>query len=205
MPFSSTFLLTKNLANCNKLRLLSLQCAKRFSTPSATVKRKNVSTKPVNVDILGTWDSRTELPLELESSINHGKPIPQILISRVGTHSIQGRRPYNEDRFVVKELSHNLLYFAVFDGHGGSECADYCYNHMEDHLRFWMERLSLNDIEHAIDAAFLELNNSFARWWAYHGKGMNCFNSPIKTTCSHLFFSQQQCTWNYCYSLHPAQ
>lgn len=172
MPFSSIFLLSKTIANCNKLRLLFSQSAKRLSTqPAAIVKRKNGSSKPVNVDILGTWDSRTELPLELESSINYGKPIPQILISRVGTHSIKGRRPYNEDRFVVKELRPNLLYFAVFDGHGGSECADYCYNHMEDHLNFWLERLGLSDIEHAIDSAFLEVNNSFARWWAYHGKG----------------------------------
>ena len=171
MPFSSTFLLSKTIANCNKLRLLSLQSAKRFSTPSAIVKRNNGPSKPVNVDILGTWDSRTELPLELESSINYGKPIPQIRISSVGTHTIQGRRPYNEDRFVVKELKPHLLYFAVFDGHGGSECADYCYTHMEDHLTFWIERLTLSDLEHAIDAAFLEVNNSFARWWAYHGKG----------------------------------
>uniref|UniRef100_A0A0P6D586 Phosphatase 1K, mitochondrial n=1 Tax=Daphnia magna TaxID=35525 RepID=A0A0P6D586_9CRUS len=170
MNFSSTFLLSKSIANCNKSRLLFLQSAKRFSTHSAIAKHKNGSAKPINVDILGTWDSRTELPLELESSINYGKPIPQILTSSVGTHSIQGRRSYNEDRFVVKELRPNLLYFSVFDGHGGSECADYCYRHMEDHLTFWLDRLSVSDIEHAIDAAFLEVNNSFARWWAYHGK-----------------------------------
>lgn len=172
MNFSSTFLLSKSIANCNKSRLLFLQSAKRFSTHSAIAKHKNGSAKPINVDILGTWDSRTELPLELESSINYGKPIPQILTSSVGTHSIQGRRSYNEDRFVVKELRPNLLYFSVFDGHGGSECADYCYRHMEDHLTFWLDRLSVSDIEHAIDAAFLEVNNSFARWWAYHGKGI---------------------------------
>jgi hypothetical protein len=172
MNFRSPFLLSKSIANCNKLRLLFLQSSKGFSTRSATTtKHKYGSSKTVNVDILGTWDSRTELPLELESSINYGKPIPQILISSVGTHSIQGRRPYNEDRFVAKELRPNLLYFSVFDGHGGSECADYCYSHMENHLTFWLDRLSVNDIEHAIDAAFIELNNSFSRWWAFHGKG----------------------------------
>ena len=173
MPFSSSLFLTKSSATCNKLRLLFLQSVKhQSSTASTSFKRTNVSKKSVNIDVLGTWDSRTELPLELESSINYGKPIPQILISRVGSHSIQGRRPYNEDRFVIKEIRPNLLYFAVFDGHGGSECADYCYNHMEDHLNFWIERLGVNDLEHAIDAAFLEANNSFSRWWAYHGKGL---------------------------------
>lgn len=179
MNFRSTFLLSKSLANCNKLRLLFLQSSKGFSTrPGTTTKHKYGSSKTVNVDILGTWDSRTELPLELESSINYGKPIPQILISSVGTHSIQGRRPYNEDRFVAKELRPNLLYFSVFDGHGGSECADYCSGHMENHLTFWLDRLSVNDIEHAIDAAFIELNNSFSRWWAFHGKGIKSLYSP---------------------------
>ena len=177
MNFRSTFLLSQNIANCNKLRLLFLQPVKRFNTRSASAKHKYGSSKTVNVDSLGTWDSRTELPLELESSINYGKPIPQILISSVGTHSIQGRRPYNEDRFVVKELSSNLLYFSVFDGHGGSECADYCYNHMEDHLTCWLDRLSVSDVEHAIDAAYIELNNSFSRWWAFHGQGKVWFLS----------------------------
>jgi len=62
-----------------------------YSSPLA-VKRKHVSSVKVkNFDILGTWDSRVELPLELESSINLGRPIPQILISAVGSHSVQGR------------------------------------------------------------------------------------------------------------------
>lgn len=181
MPFSSIFHLSNKFANYNKLYVvqrLFLNSAKSFSTPSPTVKRKNGPAKPINVDILGTWDTTNELPLELESSINYGKPIPQIRISSVGTHTIQGRRPYNEDRFVVKELKPNILYFAVFDGHGGSECADYCYTHMEDHLTFWIERLE-NDFEHAIDAAFLEVNNSFSRWWAYHGKGNSTQNKRV--------------------------
>ena len=42
---------------------------------------------------------------------------------------------------------------------------------MEDHLRFWMER-GEKDLQHALDAAFLELNNAFGRWWAFHGKGI---------------------------------
>lgn len=71
---------------------------------------------------------------------------------------------------MVKELRPNLLYFAVFDGHGGSECSEFCYNHMEDHLNFWLDREE-KDLQHAIDAAFLELNNAFGRWWAFNGKG----------------------------------
>jgi len=130
--------------------------------------RMKVSSRTVNVDMLGAWDSKVELPLELESSISYGRPIPKISTAAIGAHSMQGKRSYNEDRFVIKELKPNLLYFAVFDGHGGSECAEYCYNHMEDHLVFWIDRCD-KDFQHVIDAAFLELNNSFGRWWVRNG------------------------------------
>ena len=64
----------------------------------------------------------------------------------------------------MKALRPNLLYFAVFDGHGGSECADYCYHHFEEHLLFWIERGDC-DLQKALDSAFLELNNAYSRWW----------------------------------------
>ena len=53
---------------------------------------------------------------------------------------------------------------------------------MEEHLLFWLERKGgEKDIEKAIDSAFLELNNSFGRWWAYNGKGMHLHN--VHTCC----------------------
>ena len=88
----------------------------------------------------------------------------------MGTEPTFFCRPYNEDRAVVKALRPNLLYFAVFDGHGGSECADYCYHHFEEHLLFWIERGDC-DLQKALDSAFLELNNAYSRWWNSHGKG----------------------------------
>lgn len=59
----------------------------RYSTSHPSLKNS-----PVNFDTLGTWDSKIELPLELEASINYGKPIPKISVSAVGLHSLQGRR-----------------------------------------------------------------------------------------------------------------
>lgn len=139
-----------------------------------------------NFDILGTWDSRVELPLELESSIVHGRPIPKISAHSAGVCTLQGRRSYNEDRHVAAEIRPNLLYFAVFDGHGGSECAEYCSEHMQDHLLFWIER-GEKDLQKVLDAAFLEVNNSFARSWATNGEGMQiiCYLS----ICKFLFLS----------------
>jgi len=146
------------------IRSLHLKTTLQYST-----SRPSLKSRPVNFDILGTWDSRVELPLELEASIDYGKPIPKISASAIGAHTLQGRRPYNEDRIVVKEIRPNLLYCAVFDGHGGSECADFCYNHFEDHLIYWIEREE-GDYQKALDSAFLELNNAFGRWWAYNGQ-----------------------------------
>lgn len=45
----------------------------------------------------------------------------------VSTATDQGKYDYQEDRFVSTELDRKGLYlFAVFDGHGGSRCSEYC-------------------------------------------------------------------------------
>ena len=151
-----------------KLKPIIQNFSVKFFT--SQIKMKKPPLRTFNFDMLGAWDSRVELPLELESSISYGRPIPKISVAAIGAHTMRGKRSYNEDRFVMKELKPNLLYFAVFDGHGGSECANYCYNHMEDHLMFWIDRCE-KDFQHVIDTAFLELNNSFGRWWALNGCG----------------------------------
>jgi len=46
---------------------------------------------------------------------------------RYAVSSIQGWRNTNEDRWVVrKSIAPGVSYFAIFDGHGGSEIAQYC-------------------------------------------------------------------------------
>ena len=156
--------------NFGPISNLQFQKVKLFTSQSKL--KKLPWSRTINVDILGAWDSRVDLPLELESSISYGRPIPKISVASIGAHTVQGLRPYNEDRFVIKELKSNLLYFAVFDGHGGFECAKYCHDHMEDHIRFWIDRRDgEKDFQHVIDSAFLELNNSFGRWWVRNGSG----------------------------------
>ena len=121
MHFSSNFIASIfKRANCSHHLLRSSLQLVNYSTITGVAGRKSSSSNKLkNFDILGTWDSSRELPLELESSISYGTPIPKILTEAIGSHTMQGRRPYNEDRFVIKELRPNLLYFAVFDGHGG--------------------------------------------------------------------------------------
>lgn len=131
----------------------------RSSSIHTLLDRRN---EQENFDTLGTWDNRIDLPLLLQASIKHGKPIPKISVENVGTASVIGRRTSNEDRYRVKELRPELLYFAVFDGHGGPECADYCSEHMEDVILFWLAR-GEKDLETVLQYSFQDVNNIYAR------------------------------------------
>jgi len=124
----------------------------------------------INFDTLGTWDNRIELPLQLSESIKHGKPIPKISLSNVGTATNIGRRTTNEDRLSVKELSPDLLYFAVFDGHGGPACADFCNTYTHDHIVNWLQK-GERDLKTILELVFSELDNAFSRFIAYSGQG----------------------------------
>lgn len=64
----------------------------------------------------------------------------------------------------------NLLYMAVFDGHGGSLCAQYCYDNMEKHIRYWVERDQ--DLQAALENSFIEINNAFSRYVTYNCRSM---------------------------------
>ena len=58
-----------------------------------------------------------------------------------GHCTILGKRPSNEDAHVVEDLSFFLkdserkfTVSAVFDGHGGSQAADFCAEHFKEYL-----------------------------------------------------------------------
>jgi protein phosphatase 1K len=40
----------------------------------------------------------------------------------------------------VKKLRPDLLYVAIFDGHGGSRCAEYCAEHFQAYLAHFLAR-----------------------------------------------------------------
>jgi serine/threonine protein phosphatase PrpC len=60
------------------------------------------------------------------------------------------------------EVKPGLLMFGVFDGHGGSEAAQYAQDHLIDHVTFWIERGERN-LEKVLRNAFIDLNNLFTR------------------------------------------
>ncbi|XP_023223017.1 protein phosphatase 1K, mitochondrial-like isoform X2 [Centruroides sculpturatus] len=137
---------------------------KTFATVLNDSENKDESPDPINFDTFGTWDNRIDLPLLLPESIKHGKPIPQISVENAGCASIIGRRTTNEDRFRAKELLPDLLYFAVFDGHGGAECADFCSKYMEQHILNVIKRGEQN-LEVVLQTAFFDVNNSFTNYF----------------------------------------
>lgn len=93
------------------------------------------SGRPTTWDSFGIWDNRIDEPILLPSSIRYGKPIPKVSLSKVGCASLIGQRKENEDRFQVSQMTDNILYFAVFDGHGGPEAADFCEKYMEKYIK----------------------------------------------------------------------
>lgn len=86
-------------------------------------------------DSFGIWDNRIDEPILLPPSIRYGKPIPKVSLSKVGCASLIGQRKENEDRFQVSQMTDSILYFAVFDGHGGHEAADFCEKFMEKFIK----------------------------------------------------------------------
>lgn len=93
------------------------------------------SGQPTTWDSFGIWDNRIDEPILLPPSIRYGKPIPKVSLSKVGCASLIGQRKENEDRFQVSQMTDSILYFAVFDGHGGLEAADFCEKYMEKYIK----------------------------------------------------------------------
>ncbi|XP_051994340.1 protein phosphatase 1K, mitochondrial [Xyrauchen texanus] len=119
------------------------------------------SGRPTTWDSFGIWDSRIDEPILLPSSIRYGKPIPKVSLSKVGCASQIGQRKENEDRYRLSQMTENIMYFAVFDGHGGAEAAEFCHKNMEKHIKDIAEEE--DNLELVLTKAFLEVDKALAR------------------------------------------
>ncbi|KAG8447673.1 hypothetical protein GDO86_014979 [Hymenochirus boettgeri] len=119
------------------------------------------SGRPATWDSFGIWDNRIDEPIQLPPSIKYGKLIPQISLSKVGCSTQLGKRKENEDRFNYAKLTDDILYFAVYDGHGGASAADFCNRFMEKYIKDFLSQEQ--DMEKVLTKAFLEINTAFAR------------------------------------------
>jgi len=120
-------------------------------------------------DALGTWDTRLDVQINETATFKTGTVVPDIDPAMIGTFTNQGRRTYQEDRFVVKMLGPDLLYCAVFDGHGGDKCAEYCREHFDTYITHFLSRET--SLSKVLEKAFFEVNKSFGR--SFHGKKEN--------------------------------
>lgn len=68
------------------------------------------------------------------------------------------------------ELKPDIIYFAMFDGHGGDSCARFCNEQMPKYINYWLEREEEN-LEFVLQNAFIEVNNAFARYVTYSEYG----------------------------------
>ncbi|KAJ8336194.1 hypothetical protein SKAU_G00395370 [Synaphobranchus kaupii] len=123
------------------------------------------SGKPTTWDAFGIWDDRIDEPILLPPSIKYGTPIPKVNLARVGGASLQGRRKENEDRLQASQITDAILYFAVFDGHGGPQAADFCHKYMETYIKDLVAKEE--DLKLVLSKAFLEIDKALARQLDY--------------------------------------
>ena len=105
--------------------------------------------------------------------------VPSIEAGMVGVATHEGRRSYQEDRYRVAQLRPDLLYLAVFDGHGGSLCAEYCEEHFERHILHHLDREE--DMLVVLDKSFHDVNRSFERWYTSKKKHLGRASSSGST------------------------
>uniref|UniRef100_A0A8C4JGX3 Protein phosphatase, Mg2+/Mn2+ dependent 1K n=1 Tax=Dromaius novaehollandiae TaxID=8790 RepID=A0A8C4JGX3_DRONO len=117
------------------------------------------SGRPATWDTFGIWDNRIDEPILLPPSIKYGKPIPKVSLTNVGCASHIGKRKENEDRFDYAQLTEDILYFAVYDGHGGAAAADFCDKYMEKYIKEFLTQDE--NLENVLNKAFLEINKAY--------------------------------------------
>jgi len=152
-----------------------------------------LSSQQKEFENMGVWNSDELHEIKEAPSVKRGTLIPKVSANHVGICTSQGRRQYQEDRHLVseqigKDLNLDLLLLAVFDGHGGPECAQYCADNIQ---RFVSRHIAMQntvnsgggggktskseageqakdrpvDISAAISGAIVEMNDSFNRYW----------------------------------------
>jgi hypothetical protein len=122
MHFCASF---ARLARCQRRPLVSVQLYSTYhSFPllsrlpwDTTTKRHFKHTLVQTHEHVRRYGSNTQLP------------------QLVSACTIQGRRPYQEDRYTVSHLTPEVSFIACYDGHGGAECAEFAHNTLHKYFR----------------------------------------------------------------------
>ena len=91
------------------------------------------------------------------------------------------------------QLRPDLLYIAVFDGHGGSLCAEYCEEHFERHILHHLDREE--DMLVVLDKSFHDVNKSFERWYTSKKRHLGRASSSGSTATVGLLQVAREFHW----------
>ena len=72
-----------------------------ISIDNVDMMRRGKRKKTNDLDTTGTWDTRLDVQINVESSMKEGTVIPKIGLNLVGVATHQGRRDYQEDRWGI--------------------------------------------------------------------------------------------------------
>ena len=76
--------------------------------------------------------------------------------------SLKGLKDANEDRIRVAELSPNVLFIGVFDGHGGSFVVDFVNNHLHEYVKRFLKQ-GTSSLTSALRRGFIDCDLALAR------------------------------------------
>uniref|UniRef100_UPI00398ECAC6 protein phosphatase Mn(2+)-dependent 1K-like n=1 Tax=Pristiophorus japonicus TaxID=55135 RepID=UPI00398ECAC6 len=149
----------KGVAN-KTLKLTRLQQEPWRSHPFSTISTKmnwaavERNTQLSNWDKFGIWlDDPVILPPRIA-----GLPCKE-KIANIGCESQIGKRRENEDRFSIAELSDGLFCFAVFDGHGGIDAAEFCSRYIRHYIQRNLQMEA--NLENVLSKSFLQIDSDF--------------------------------------------
>ncbi|GFO18423.1 protein phosphatase 1k, mitochondrial-like [Plakobranchus ocellatus] len=152
----------------------------RFRSDSTRNRSKPVNARGVNLDTIGSWNNRLTLPISYDQSIKKGKIIPRVPLDEIHATSVIGRRKVNEDRYVIEELGPELLFFGMFDGHGGAFAVDFISIYMIDPISFWMTQTT--NLSTVLQNSFCDLQNLLARHMAFYHLDSEMFKTGTTAT-----------------------
>lgn len=99
------------------------------------------------------------------------------------THTIQGLRPYNEDRVSISSNLdgnnteiRNIDYFALFDGHGGNEISEYLKNELIEYIIKYKSDIKSNSFNDYIIKTFDIIQKKLTN---YHIKSKICGSTAL--------------------------
>jgi protein phosphatase 1K len=122
------------------------------------------------MDAFGSWAGKIDL--NLEESVRRGKLIPRIELDSIGFDSKRGKRKYQEDRYLIADLGHDMVLAAVFDGHGGDACAQYAAENFVEHVKARLgEQGDDTHLDSVLAEAFESVDRNFAEFIAQQYAG----------------------------------